>query len=439
MLTEDLVKKHGMAVYAPRGQAHGAGGGSLVTGGFNDFPKIWQYFYAASNGTPFMTSPGVFDQTYISAMAKQNMVVVRQVPFTNTDHPENRNFVGQIKAINPATKILWYDTLMDRFQFISTVSIWGEEWTLVVGPPDLRFYYTNGDSYPNVNPLDCWVDIGAAKVALLALWRKYGTGADGVFFDFAQGSAGNFSGGPGFARAGYGSKAALDAAQTVGLDYLVDGMKLQGLVYANGADYTSDASKTHWDGQVMESWDRGVQNSTSYNFATFDLAIAQALLSQGSSPTANGGVLTKSEEATFGSAYNVADWRRAERFTLGSATLAGGHGYTGANGDVTDVFNWADEYTVTPAGVTDTAGLPANRGWLGRPKEFAAKDSGSSLWVRRFDRGAVIVNGMTSSHSITMEWPYKRILGSFDPTVNNGATSSSITVPARDAVFLLRT
>jgi hypothetical protein len=62
----------------------------------------------------------------------------------------------------------------------------------------------------------------------------------------------------------------------------------------------------------------------------------------------------------------------------------------------------------------------------------------SSIWRRDFQNGIVLVNPTERSLSVPLEAAYRRILGTRAPAVNNGAIGSTMTVPAGDALFLLR-
>lgn len=442
MLTEDLVVKRAYA------HAHGhtpwSGGGNVV---FDPtaFPHIWMYFGTSGSGSgghgdAFMTSPGVFDAAAVAALAKWDFVTLNISPFTNTDHPENLRIVSLLRAANPRIKILWYHLLTNVFDFSSAVSMWGE--TATLASTSLLLRTDNAcrypDGIPSSNTAGFW-DVTGKEAAFLALWQKYGVGnSDGYFHDYLIGKPANWNSAIiDLASAGYGSVAAMNAATGPATDTIIAGLQATGeLQYGNrgGASfYTQDSTIQRCNGELFESWDAN-------NVTDFDSWMTTASQWQGSSPTGDGTALFKAEIGgpNGGSAFDSTYLRRV-RFTLGSACILGGRAYIGFNrslyGD--DLTLWADEYTVTPAGATDTSKSDANKGWLGRPVEFGAKDSGSSLYIRRFDRGIVLVNGTGVSHSYNLGKPYRRIQGVYDTSVNDGATISSVTVPARDARFLL--
>jgi hypothetical protein len=62
----------------------------------------------------------------------------------------------------------------------------------------------------------------------------------------------------------------------------------------------------------------------------------------------------------------------------------------------------------------------------------------SSVWRRDFQNGIVLVNPSDRTLSVPLELAYRRILGTHATTVNNGLNSTLQSIPAHDAVFLLR-
>ena len=81
-------------------------------------------------------------------------------------------------------------------------------------------------------------------------------------------------------------------------------------------------------------------------------------------------------------------------------------------------------------------GTEAGDVWL---DDVHFQQGATSLYRRDFQNGSVLVNPADATLTVPLGRPFQRILGVADPTVNNGATASSVTVPARDAVFLIST
>ncbi len=61
----------------------------------------------------------------------------------------------------------------------------------------------------------------------------------------------------------------------------------------------------------------------------------------------------------------------------------------------------------------------------------------SSVYRRDFQHGTVLVNNTTSTSTINLGQSFQRLLGTQDPLTNNGQISSSMTVPAQDALILM--
>ena len=62
-----------------------------------------------------------------------------------------------------------------------------------------------------------------------------------------------------------------------------------------------------------------------------------------------------------------------------------------------------------------------------------------SVYRRDFQNGCVLVNPAANSQNVVLEAPFRRILGTVDPLVNNGVNSTSQVVGGMDALFLIGT
>ena len=62
----------------------------------------------------------------------------------------------------------------------------------------------------------------------------------------------------------------------------------------------------------------------------------------------------------------------------------------------------------------------------------------TSVWRRDFANGIVLVNPGDRPLDVRLEGPFRRLLGTRAPVVNDGSVSDVQTVGARDALFLLR-
>jgi hypothetical protein len=114
---------------------------------------------------------------------------------------------------------------------------------------------------------------------------------------------------------------------------------------------------------------------------------------------------------------------------------------TSVNGDTLGVQRGYNGSQVTghPAGtkVFTAAQEAAGLGWLGQPVGPAVTLA-SNLWRRDFTGGTVLLNGSGSPQTVTVGPGYRRIAGTQSPTVNSGATVSTVTVAPQDALLLVK-
>jgi hypothetical protein len=91
---------------------------------------------------------------------------------------------------------------------------------------------------------------------------------------------------------------------------------------------------------------------------------------------------------------------------------------------------WYDEYDggegVRRAGYLGRA--------LGGPVEIA-----DNVYRRDFENGVVINNSTGTSRTVDLGGAFRKLRGTQNPTLNNGATVTSVTVPGKDGIILLRT
>jgi len=131
---------------------------------------------------------------------------------------------------------------------------------------------------------------------------------------------------------------------------------------------------------------------------------------------------------------------QAARFALGTGCLWGTLVSFGPDRDldVTPFYGtwFYDEFSVTPYpdARADTTG--AHAGWLGKPAG-PARRLGSGAWMRRFARGAVLVNPTSSPVTVQLGEGWRRIRGVRDRATNDGSSVRSPTLAARDALFLV--
>lgn len=133
---------------------------------------------------------------------------------------------------------------------------------------------------------------------------------------------------------------------------------------------------------------------------------------------------------------SAADQQRRARF-FATATLLG-DGFWAPMGSDYGVPDYYDELG---------AGGPG-RGYLGRPIPEASlsgsRTPGSDglpaepgVYRRDFDHGIVLVNAGDTGERITLEKPYRKLEGTWDPAANGGELTDEVTLPPLDGVVLL--
>lgn len=81
---------------------------------------------------------------------------------------------------------------------------------------------------------------------------------------------------------------------------------------------------------------------------------------------------------------------------------------------------------------------------LGRPTsaprrlDAAGKDVVPGVWMREFERGAVVVNSTTGTRRVTLPATYELLSGNQDPVANTGERTRAFDLPAEDGRVLVR-
>jgi hypothetical protein len=87
------------------------------------------------------------------------------------------------------------------------------------------------------------------------------------------------------------------------------------------------------------------------------------------------------------------------------------------------------------ASLTFFLGLEAGDVWF---DDVHFQQGATSVWRRDFHNGIVLVNPTETPLDVTLEEPFKRLIGTHEPTLNDGRVSNVQRVEAFDALFLLR-
>ncbi len=89
---------------------------------------------------------------------------------------------------------------------------------------------------------------------------------------------------------------------------------------------------------------------------------------------------------------------------------------------------WYDEYD---ASLGRPTGAP-------RRLDSARKDVAPGVWIREFERGAVVVNSTTGTRRVTLPATYELLFGDQDPAANTGERIRTFDLPAEDGRVLVR-
>jgi hypothetical protein len=120
---------------------------------------------------------------------------------------------------------------------------------------------------------------------------------------------------------------------------------------------------------------------------------------------------------------------REMRLGLGSAMLGDGYySFDYGNQDHGQVW-WYDEYDAKLGNAISAPRLLLPEGKTGVV---------DGVWWRDYEKGAVIVNSLSSSQRVSLPAVYERLRGTQDTAVNNGKLETEISMQSRDALLLYR-
>lgn len=125
---------------------------------------------------------------------------------------------------------------------------------------------------------------------------------------------------------------------------------------------------------------------------------------------------------------NQADYDKM-RYGITSTLLGGGY-FSFDFGDQSHAQLWEyDEYGAY-------LGAP-----MDEPEDMlnpANSSINESVWARDFEQGKVLVNATDQTQSVRLGGEYEKLHGTQDPSTNNGAIVSTVTLPPHDGIILLR-
>jgi hypothetical protein len=81
-------------------------------------------------------------------------------------------------------------------------------------------------------------------------------------------------------------------------------------------------------------------------------------------------------------------------------------------------------------------GASAGTVWL---DNVQLQEGDSNLWQRNFTHGMVLLNATNSARTVGVAPGYRRIAGTQAPAIDNGAAVTVTSIPAQDALLLVKT
>jgi len=190
--------------------------------------------------------------------------------------------------------------------------------------------------------------------------------------------------------------------QNIGSNYILMGN--------DGETYTSLNGMLFENFPSARGWNRMMRDYT--NFQT--RSVAEPRFSMLNANTKNEGEANEYKKMRFG---------------LGSALLGNGY-YSFDFGDRDHGQTWwYDEYDIP-------LGVPTGNGYL--IKNPKAEFNATGVWRRDYTAGVVLVNSGAFAETVNMDAEFEKIKGTQDIKINNGLIVSAITIPAQDAIVLLR-
>lgn len=126
------------------------------------------------------------------------------------------------------------------------------------------------------------------------------------------------------------------------------------------------------------------------------------------------------------------------RYALCTVLMADGYLATGTSGNIWQLVRWYDEF-----GDDSLTQVNVKRGYLGypltsRPNASTWNQGPLGVWMRQYTQGIAIVNPRGNGvQTVTLPRGFRKLSGTQQPTINNGATVSSVTLQDGDGLILL--
>lgn len=434
------------------------------------FPRVWSYQKISSNGGKLLAQPPGTDYhdplnlTYIRDWGRFGFTTTDWSPLNNIIGVARTDVMARAHGYHPAFKSLVYIN-MENWNTLPTTPVastdstmfgsWQNAMLYSNGNPPSSWYYDDAGhgSTPHIlsngfvfsfnygNPT--LVDT-LTKIIVRIVGMRDSTGAymyDGVFFDVVPppnqsvfGEMANVD----LARAGYATAAALDTANMHGILSIFNATRAalgsSRYIFFNPYDTTWARRAAVADGTLLEgtSYCPGLVPGLDGAWTVNTFSVIHQYMTR-SWPNIK--LISGYSDGTANSNPASATAKQGARFILGASCM--GDGWASYGNARAWPTRWYDEYSVDKYGNADTSG--ASTGWLGNPLGAEVKlDNG--LYCREFQNGMVLLDTAATAQTATLPANmYARVRTSGTAVTEFwGPAITSVTVPALDAVFLIR-
>ncbi|MGV9866248.1 putative glycoside hydrolase [Rhodococcus koreensis] len=136
--------------------------------------------------------------------------------------------------------------------------------------------------------------------------------------------------------------------------------------------------------------------------------------------------------------HSAPDFQRARYFLAATLLQDGFWAPMGADYDEPAYFDEMDGGGLGPGYLGHPLVANPSPAALNDPYADGVGSLGHGLFRRDFEHGIVLLNTDGKAREVQLETPFRRLHGSLDPSTNNGATVTSVTLQPSDGLVLLR-
>lgn len=368
------------------------------------YPKVGMYSHMKGDGSPFAPH-GIIDPTVCREQAKFDHVILDAWPCVF--YPQ---IITTLREMNPGIKLYAY--VVQKWWPVQPLGDMSQHFpyqaNLILDATNGKLWRTDGTPFDNWWNMASTPTINQLAALIHSLLLPPGRW-DGLFLDVSCAQVTNIAAsGIDFHRAGYATEADFAAAWSA--NHLAFAKALHTLPLIGNCGTQGESEFNGWTredfpfqnaGPHEENWHANIFKNQWGQLGYLTAPYTEPKLSWiSTTPNAN-------QDATH----------QKVRFGLGSACLDSGIHTLGRNEWEPHRFWWYPEY--------DNCGI--GKGWLGEPIEPYIP---GSVFYRPFTKGAILVNPNFTPMSIYLPERFRSITG--------GGWKDAFSVPARDAMFLIR-